>query len=78
MVARDHGEPQKESASYVEVTVKRDKGKLRFSPDNDRVTITENKELNSNVYRLHAQPSVSYVVSRLKSDMCKVGLVPGL
>ena len=64
-MARDHGEPQKETTTYVEVTVKRDKGSLRFSSNNYRVTISENKPLNSNFIRLNAQPSVSRTMSNL-------------
>ena len=75
MVARDHGEPQKETTSFVEVTVKRDKGTLRFSTNNYRVTISENKQLNSGIIKLNAQPSVSHMVSMLSRTVTRMSHV---
>ena len=46
---------------FVEVTVLRDQGRLRFNQQNYQVEMTENREVGQEVVRVQTQPNVSVV-----------------
>ena len=56
--AVDQGFPQKTGEATVEVQVVRDRGELRFSSSSYATTISENKEVDTEVLRVTASPSV--------------------
>lgn len=59
ILAQDQGEPQKSDELFVEVTIIRDQGQLRFSTELYEVRISENMEVRQEVTRVAAAPSVS-------------------
>lgn len=61
VLATDHGTPARTDEATVEVTIVRDRGELRFSTTMYTVTVSENKEVNSDVTRVTAAPSVCVV-----------------
>ena len=59
VTATDQGFPAKIGEATVEVVVVRDRGELRFSTSQYSSTISENRDVNSEVIRVTAAPSVS-------------------
>ncbi len=58
-MARDGGVPQREDTATVEVTIIRDRGVLRFGSATYRGSVSENRDVNSEVLRVSVSPSVS-------------------
>ena len=59
IVARDQGKPQRQDEMFLEVSVVRDQGLLRFSSEVYQVRLSENKDVNTEAARVNAAPSVS-------------------
>ena len=70
VVASDQGQPQKTAETFVEVTVIRDRGQLKFSQQNYDVTVTENKEAGQEVIRVNTAPNVSAFVRHRFLHVC--------
>ena len=61
MKAADKGIPVRTAVVTVEVTVKRDRGQLKFSSDTYKTTVSENKKVGDEVARTYASPGVSTI-----------------
>ena len=59
VLATDGGVPQKTDTATVEVLIIRDRGTLRFGSSAYRASVSENREVNSEVTRVSVSPSVS-------------------
>lgn len=70
VVATDKGDPPRSDETYVEVTILRDKGLLKFGSTMYNVRVSENKEENSEIVRVSASPSVSEFACRLCFGSC--------
>ena len=62
MKAEDHGVPVRTATLEVDVAILRDQGELQFSNTDYRTEISENKEVDSIVYTVHASPGVSLAI----------------
>ena len=56
--ATDAGVPPRTATAIVEVKVQRDEGDLKFNSQNYKISVTENKALNTVIGNVRAAPGV--------------------
>ena len=57
-MGQDKGIPARKDEMRVEITVIQDQGTLRFSSNKYQTTISENRDVNSEVIRVSTSPGV--------------------